>query len=366
MVESQGVIDGARQLLEKLPRVSLASLPTPLQECLRLERELGGPRIFVKRDDLTGLAFGGNKVRQHEFVLGAALADGADCFVQGASSQSNHSRQLAAAGAKLGIETFLLPKKDSHSFPVQGNYLVDHLLGARISPIGVTDSSVRAKNALTETLRSQGRHPYVTGMGADESLALAAVAYFDAGMELMSQMPEGIVPHAIYTASQGSTQGGLMLACEMLKLPTKVVGISPLGIDHEAHIPLPEIVRLIHRAAEIIGIDTAISEKDIELRFEFVGEGYGRPTPASIESIAHLGRAEAILLDPVYTGKAFSGLLADVRTGRYGDDDVVVFLHTGGLPALFAYAEELYESLSQAHEDSSEHEVHQREKTNKE
>jgi 1-aminocyclopropane-1-carboxylate deaminase/D-cysteine desulfhydrase-like pyridoxal-dependent ACC family enzyme len=348
MAETLKTVSEIRDLLKGLARVELASLPTPLNFCPRLSHHLDGPKIFIKRDDMTGLAFGGNKVRQHEYVLGAALAGGADCFVQGASSQSNHSRQLAAAGAKLGIETYLLPKQDLHSSPVQGNYLVDHILGAVIDPIEPSASTIRAKEDLVERLRTLGRKPYVTGMGAEESLALAAVAYVETVLEILEQVPAGTNVDAIYTASQGSTQGGLMLACELLGLPTKVVGISPLGPEHEAHIPTFGIVALIHRAAEILGVKTAITEADVEIRFDFVGKGYGQPSPAGLEAIALLGRTEAILLDPIYTGKAFAGLLADVRAGRFGRDEVVIYLHTGGLPALFAYAEPVYEAVVQA------------------
>ena len=328
-----------RERLNDLPRVSLAALPTPLDEATRLSAELDGPRLFIKRDDLTGLAFGGNKVRQHEYVLGAAVAQGADCLVQGSAAQSNHSRQLAAAGAKLGLETFLLPKLDAHSEPVQGNYLVDHLLGATILPIAAGDSTIAAKAALVEKLRAEGRTPYVTGMGADEALALAAVAYVGALFEMVEQLPQGLTLDAIYTASQGSTQAGLLIACELLGLPTRVVGISPLGPEHEAHIPLDDVVAMVHRAAGILGLTTEIGRDDIELRFDFVGEGYGIPSEAGLDAISLLGGFEGILLDPIYTGKAFAGLVSDIRAGRIRSDETVVFLHTGGLPALFAYAQ---------------------------
>lgn len=341
------VIAEVRERLAALPRVALAALPTPLDDCPRLTAELGGPRILVKRDDLTGLAFGGNKVRQHEYVLGDAIARGADCFVQGSAAQSNHSRQLAAAGAKLGIETFLLPKLDAHSSPVQGNYLVDHLVGASIEPIPASGSTIAAKQALVERLRAEGRTPYVTGMGEDEALALAAVAYVDALFEIVEQLPQGAGLDAVYTASQGSTQAGLLIACELLGMPTRIVGIAPLGPEHEAYIPKGDIVAMIHRAAEILGVSTRLGPDDIELRGEFVGEGYGRPSAAGLEAIGLMGRGEGILLDPVYTGKAVSGLVADVRAGRFRPDETVVFLHTGGLPALFAYAQPVLDGLAE-------------------
>lgn len=335
-----------RTRLSTLPRVRLANLPTALDECPRLSTALGGPSILIKREDLTGLAFGGNKVRQHEYVLGAAIERGADCLVQGSAAQSNHSRQLAAAGAKLGLDTYLLPKQDEYSSPIQGNYLVDHVLGATIRPIGTNDSTIAAKQKLVEELRAAGRKPYVTGMGATESLVLATVSYVDALFEIVEQMPEGRIPDAIYTASQGSTQGGILLACEILNLPTKVIGIAPMRADHEARIPLPDIVTMIHSAAERIGIESHITADDIELREEFVGQQYGVPSAASIDAIAQLGKFEGILLDPVYSGKAFSGLLADAAAGRFEAGSSVVFVHTGGLPALFAHAETVIDGIS--------------------
>lgn len=335
-----------REILRTLPRVRLAELPTPLNYCQRLSVELGGPQIYVKRDDLTGLAFGGNKVRQHEYVLGAALAQGADCLVQGAAAQSNHSRQLAAAGARLGLETYLLPKLDVHSRPVQGNFLVDHLLGATILPIQAGESSIQAKAALVERLRAQGRHPYVTGMGSREALSLSAVAYVEGLFEIVEQLPPGARLSAIYTASQGSTQVGLMIACELLGLETRVVGIAPLGVDHEAFIPIDDIVAMGQAVADTLGITTNLTADTVEMRLEFVGEGYGIPTESGLDAVALLGSLEGILLDPVYTGKAFSGLVSDVRQGRFDADDAVVFLHTGGLPALFVHAETVLAHLN--------------------
>ena len=347
-------IEQTRRALRTRPRVRLAELPTPLSDCPRLSAELGGPQIFIKRDDLTGLAFGGNKVRQHEYVLGAAIAQGADCLVQGAAAQSNHSRQLAAAGARLGLKTYLLPKWDARSHPVQGNLLVDHVLGAEIAPIGSGDSSIRAKNALVERLRAEGRHPYVTGMGSDEALALAALAYVEALFEIVEQLPAGTSPAAIYTASQGSTQVGLLIAREILGLDTEIVGVSPMGAEHEAALPIHDIVTMAHSVADMLGVSTALSADDIELRGEFVGDGYGIPTAAGLDALALVGASEGILLDPVYTAKAFSGLVHDIRNSRFGSDDTVIFLHTGGLPALFAYAEPVL-----AHLDSNGSITHQ-------
>lgn len=339
-------VAAVRSKLAELPRVRLASLPTPLDDCPRLSHELGGPRILVKRDDLTGLAFGGNKVRQHEYILGSALAEGADCFVQGAASQSNHSRQLAAAGARLGYETFLLPKLDVHSAPMQGNYLIDYILGATISPIRADASSIVEKDALAYQLRMEGRKPYITGMGAPAALSLAALAYVDAMCEIVEQSEDyGLEVGAIYTTSQGSTQAGLLLAAEILGLNTRVIGISPMDSSHEGSVAAGAIAAMARDAGQRIGFKSHVAQEDVELRFDFVGTAYGEPSVGSIRAIDLLGRTEGIILDPVYSGKGCSGLIHDVETGRFGNDEVVVFIHTGGLPALFAHAAAVVEGL---------------------
>lgn len=339
-------IEEVRSALSVLPRVSLAALPTPLDACRRVTAELGGQKLYIKRDDLTGLAFGGNKVRQHEYVLGDALDQGADCFVQGSASQSNHSRQLAAAGAKLGVETFLLPKSDAMSSPIQGNYLIDHVLGAHIIPIEPGQSTVEAKAALVEQLRTDGRRPYVTGMGAERALILAAVAYVGAVLEIIEELPPGPGLDYLYTASQGSTQAGLLLGCELLGLTgTKVVGIAPMTSRHEAYIHPAGVLEMVHSAAGMLGFESQLTAADIHLDESYVGDNYGVPSASGLEAIAFLGRTEGILLDPVYSGKAFAGLLDHLRTGVIPDSATVVFLHTGGLPALFAYHEVVAQAM---------------------
>jgi 1-aminocyclopropane-1-carboxylate deaminase/D-cysteine desulfhydrase-like pyridoxal-dependent ACC family enzyme len=346
MVGYETLIAAVRDAVARLPRVRLAHLPTPLDDCPRISAELAGPAIMVKREDCTGLAFGGNKVRQHEYVLGAALQEGADCFVQGAAAQSNHSRQLAAAGAKLGIDTYLVPKKDAMSDPVQGNFLVDHILGAEIIPTDSDGSSVAAKQALVERLKAEGRHPYVTGMGADESLVLAAVAYVDALCEIVEQLPQGRTLDYIYTASQGSTQAGLLLGCELLGLRTSVVGVNPTPASHEAYLSPDQVLTMVHRAAEVLGVRSSLDVSGVEMIQDFVGDGYGKPTGTGLAAIRQLAAVEGILLDPVYTGKAFAALIAHARSGKLAAGETVVFLHTGGLPGIFAYQSALMEALT--------------------
>lgn len=330
-----------RARLDRLPRVPLAHLPTPLDACTRLEEELGGPSIHVKRDDATGLALGGNKTRQLEYILGFALANGYDCVVQGSASQSNHSRQLAAAGAKLGLEVHLTPLQDARSSPVQGNYLLSHLYGAKLHPVPLGASVIEAKERVAEELRRQGRNPLIIGMGAHEPLVLAAVAYVGAFLEIIDQLGAAGPPDYLYTASQGSTQAGLLAAARMLGLDTRVVGINPMGPSHEAYSPPETIHRMALEAGGHLGFPLEIPITDVDNRTGFVGEGYGKVSAGGARALRLLAEREGILLDPVYSGKGFAGLLSAIEEHELNSGDSVVFVHTGGLPALFSYAQEV-------------------------
>ncbi len=331
-----------KKRLAAVPRVSLAHLPTPLDECRRLTESLGGARVWVKRDDCTGLAFGGNKSRQLEFTLGEAVHQGADVVIQGAASQSNHSRQLAAAAAKLGLEAHLVVKADARSTPIQGNLLVDHLMGAHIHMVPAETNMAQAKEGLAQRLRDAGRKPFVVGMGATRTLALAAVAYVNAFVEIVEQMlAAGGPPDRVYSTSQGGTQAGLYLGAKALGLPTRVVGINPMRPDHEAYEPPERIAELANIAAEILGLAERVQVDEVVNQCDYVGPGYGLPSDAGLEALQLLASREGILLDPVYSSKGFSGLVDHIRTGRIAPHERVVFLHTGGTPALFAYAEEL-------------------------
>jgi 1-aminocyclopropane-1-carboxylate deaminase/D-cysteine desulfhydrase-like pyridoxal-dependent ACC family enzyme len=331
-----------KELLATIPRASLAHLPTPLDHCANLTRALGGPRIWIKRDDCTGLAFGGNKTRQLEYVLGDALAHGADCVIQGAGAQSNHSRQLAAAAARLGIECYLTPRRDGYLSPPQGNLLVASLLATELRPVPAGATMRVAKAELADELRRAGKNPYVVGMGATRSLALAAVGYVGATVEIVEQLAaSGESPGCIYTTSQGGTQAGLQLGAALLGLDTDVVGINPMRADHEAYADPAGIAELYNIAAEILGVDVRATAEDITNLTDYVGPRYGVPSEPGLEAMRLLARHEGILLDPVYTAKGFSGFADHIRTGRIAGNRTAVFVHTGGLPAVFAYSEEV-------------------------
>ncbi len=322
-----------------VPRVSLAKLPTPLDEAPRLSAALGGPRIFIKREDLTGLALGGNKTRMLEFRMANALREGADCIINGAAVQSNDCRQTAAAGAKLGLKVYLVLKESrnrSDAAP-QGNFLLDKLLGAEVITIG-PDESVSQQQAmvdLAERLRSEGHRPYLSF----QDLHLWAVAYVDCFLEIHNQLAAiGVQAQYIYLTSGLMSQAGLMLGVRAIGAPLSVVGICP---SHHQTDTLERFASLAAEAGRFLALDVSFSAADVNNTDAYVGEAYGRPTQAGIEAIQLLAQTEAILLDPVYSSKGMSGLIDHIRHGRIGKDETVVFVHTGGSPALFAYNQEL-------------------------
>jgi L-cysteate sulfo-lyase len=328
-----------QRALDALPRARFAHLPTPLDRCRRLGAQLDGIDLYVKRDDATGMALGGNKTRQLEYVLGHVLAEGYDCVIQGAASQSNHARQLAAAGAKLGLEVHLAPWQDARSKPVQGNYLLSHLYGAVLHPLPPDSSSARAKADLAERLRAEGRRPYIVGMGAHEALVLAAVAYVHAFLEIVTQLGDVGPPDWVFTTSQGSTQAGLLVGAHWLGAATRVIGINPMGPEHEAYSPPSEIRRMALDAAALLGRSMEIHQAEIVNLTDYVGEAYGIPSAAGLAALGLAARSEGLLLDPVYTSKGFSGLVDHVERGLVRRGERVVFVHTGGIPGVFAYAD---------------------------
>jgi L-cysteate sulfo-lyase len=325
-----------RRRLAALPRVELAHLPTPLDRSPRAAAALNIGNLYVKREDCTGLAFGGNKVRQHEYVLGKAIANGSTCLIQGAASQSNHSRQIAAAGAKLGLRVILTPKKDHNFANVQGNFLIDQLLGCEILPIEPDASSREEKERLARVEIERGGVPYISGMGATDSLILGAVAAVEIIFEISDSLRKKRPPTWIFTASQGSTQAGLLLGCEILGWDTKVIGINPLDSSHEAFLTNVEIMEIMASAAKLIGYKKPIDPSRISNDVNYVGAKYGIPSPESIDAMKFLASNEGIILDPIYSGKAFAGLMDYAARSVIGSSDDVVFIHTGGLPGIFA------------------------------
>jgi len=332
--------DGLREAISKLPRVKLVYLPTPLEDCPRFSEALGGTHILIKRDELTGLAFGGNKSRKHEFIFGEAKKQGADCMIHGAASQSNYSRQLTAACAKMGMKAYLTPRRDERSKEVgiQGNLLLDVIMGADITLVGGGKSQREVQEEIAEKLCQEGHTPYIVG---HYDSILGTVAYTECGLEIAEQLAElGIEANYIAMASGSGTQAGVALAGQALGTGWKVIGFrpSPGGQDEAVS---ANIARLANEAAELLNLDITVEPEDVPNHSGYAGKAYGIITREGCEAIELLGRTEGILLEPIYVGKAMSGLIDYIRQGKIDQDGTVVFLHTGGTPAMFAYNREI-------------------------
>ena len=322
-----------RVRIESVPRVRLAHLPTPLEPLPRFSKALGGPAVYIKRDDCTGLAFGGNKTRHNEFLLADALEKGADMFVWGAGVQSNNCRQTVASCAKLGLDIHLVLGR-GHSDEIQGNLLLDHILGATYeivdAPVGPElDDLITAR---ANEFRSQGRTVY--NWDRDVVRGKAAVSYVLCMVELAEQLAsEGVTPAATYVCSAGSTGAGLALGKAALGVEGPLYNMLPI------HWPWDEpedMAGLANEAAALIDVPHRLTAEDIQVNDSCIGPGYGVPTAECMEAMALLARTEGILVESTYTGKALAGLIQDVRSGRYSSDQAIVFVHTGGTPALFA------------------------------
>lgn len=331
-----------RKKINSFPRVRIALLPTPLHEVPRFSEAIGGPRIFIKRDDLTGLAFGGNKTRMFEFLLAKAKEEGADTIVGGAGVQSNYSRQLAAACNRLGLEAHLVlrrirGRKDDN---IQGNLLLDLLAGASVHIISANEEEQRkAIYDLAAKLKKMGKRPFVVRMANDSDLTPDVVAYVDCFCEIVEQCDEmGVNPSHLYLSSYDSTQAGLELGRAALGSDIQIMGVAP-GVWKTK--PVDLITRYANQAAERLDLSCRFNVKDIYNTTDYVGKSYGIPTSTGIKMIKLMARTEGIFLEPVYTSKAMSGLYDHIQRGELTSEDIVIFLHTGGNPALFAYHEEL-------------------------
>ncbi|HTI82299.1 MAG TPA: D-cysteine desulfhydrase family protein [Acetobacteraceae bacterium] len=327
-------------LFEKLapfPRLGLAHLPTPLEPMKRLTQHLGGPRLWVKREDATGIAFGGNKLRKLDFVLHQAVSNGADTIVSGGVVQSNSQRQVASAAAKLGLACHLAVyhgrlRAPTPEYSTSGNAFLNRLFGAHLHDVPWTGDRNAAIRAIVEQLEAKGHKPYFVPYGV--SNALGAIAYATTIAEIESQAAaQGCHPVAIvHCTGSAGTQAGLVVGASIAMPNTRIVGID---IDAEPDRVHADVVRFAREASEIL--DIPLNEASVEVVAGHAGPAYGVPHAATIEAIRLAGRLEALVLDPVYSGKGLAGLIALIREGRWRKDDDVVFIHTGGAPALFAY-----------------------------
>jgi D-cysteine desulfhydrase family pyridoxal phosphate-dependent enzyme len=328
------------------PRFRLAALPTPVQELKNLRAALGGPqhcpRILMKRDDLTGLAFGGNKARKLEFLVGDALRQGATALITSGAAQSNHCRMTAAAARAAGMKAALILTKNEPHPTVQGNLFLDKLLGAEIhwidenpNPMLAVGEEEAAKFAeVTADLERRGERPYVIPIGG--SSPVGALGYVTGTLELVTQLfQNGESPSRLYFANGSrGTQAGLVLGAKMYSASYRPFGIAVSGGGQEK---IARAIRIATGAAELLGVPSRITEQDLINDEGYVGPGYGIVTPGCLEAVRTLACAEGILIDTTYTGKAMAGMIDHIRRGEVDPSDTVVFLHTGGAPALFAH-----------------------------
>jgi D-cysteine desulfhydrase len=330
--------------MTKRERFPLAHLPTPLEPMERLSDLVGGPELWIKRDDQTGLATGGNKTRKLEMLLADAVRQGADVVLTVGAPQSNHCRQTAAAAARAGLDSVLVLRGEA--LPREqwtGNLLIDLLLGARLWWSGELDP-LDALDAAAEAERAAGKRPYVIPYGG--SNAIGASAYALAFHELAAQVEQlpafAQFDRVLFASSSGGTQAGLVVGAKAVGYGGQVLGIS---VDKTGGHLRETVVDLLMPTAEFLGLDLSLDASDVHVNDAYTGPGYGILTEVERSTVQTVARLEGILLDPVYTGKAMAGLLALVRSGEISSREKVLFWHTGGMPALFAYAEGMLENL---------------------
>ena len=335
--------DEIRRRVAKLPRVPLALTPTPMQDAPRLAKELGIGRLLIKRDDLTGLAFGGNKTRNLEFRMAEAVEMGTEVFIAGLEAQSNSARQTTAAANILGMQTILVLRTD-RDWDWQGNPLVDRILGADVRWLETNDPAVMDQTLrdVAEEQRQLGKRPYVMNHAGAFALG-SALAYLLCTLEIVEQTAAlGVQPTHLYMTSGNKGHAGLILGRKLLGQTFRTVAISQRrGGDR-----VPGALAGARDAARSLGWDVPLSEDDVESHDQYVGVDYGVPSPEALAAMKLAARTEGLLLDPVYTGKAMAGLIDHARTGQLGPDDSVVFIHTGGLPAIFAFKDEILADLN--------------------
>ena len=323
-----------RGALARVPSIPFASQPTPVEPLPRLAARIGaGARLFVKRDDALTFGFGGNKVRKLAFVAARAQAEGADTLITAGGVQSNHARATAAAAAKLGMRAVLVVNGVAASTPT-ANALLDALLGADVVFVETREERAPRMREIAARLRADGRKPFEIPIGA--STPLGALGYVHAVAELVDQLPPQMpAPDVIvHATSSGGTQAGLVAGCRLLGLSTRIIGVSA---DDAAAAIAEQVRMIVGGVGELLDVAPLVSRgAAIEVDDRFVGDGYGRPTPASREAIDLAARTEALFLDPTYTAKAMAALIAYVRTERLTTEQTVVFWHTGGQVNLFA------------------------------
>ena len=322
------------------PRQRLAHLPTPFQRLDRLSEYLGGPEIWIKRDDCTGLSTGGNKTRKLEFLIAEALAEGADTVITQGATQSNHARQTAAAAAASGLKCHILLENRTGSeeseYLHNANVFLDGLHGASVARYPGGHDMVAELLVAAERLKKEGSRPYIIPGGG--SNPIGALGYVYCAFELMHDINNlGLCfDHLLHATGSAGTQAGLVAGMKLINsnLPVLGIGVRAAKEKQEAM-----VFELTQKTLELFGKPELVSPGDVVANSDYVGEGYGIPAKSTLEAVRLLAELEGILLDPVYSGKGMAGLIDLVRTGHFKDNQRIVFLHTGGSVALFGYTD---------------------------
>lgn len=326
----------------RFPRLHLAHLPTPLEKLERLTEALGGPEIWIKRDDCTGMSTGGNKTRKLEFLMAEAVTEKADMVMTQGAIQSNHARQTAAFAAKLGMECHLLLENRTGStdpnYTQNGNVLLDRLHGATHELRNSGLDMHAEMEAVAEQYRGKGKKVYVIPGGG--SNPTGALGYANCALELVNQANErGLkIDHLVHATGSAGTQAGLVTGIKAINAGIPVLGI---GVRAAKEAQENNVYQLSLATAKKLGCDGVVQREDVVANTDYVGEGYGLPAASTLEAIDMFAKLEAILLDPVYSGKGAAGLIDLIRKGHFRKDEKVVFLHTGGSAALFGYTADL-------------------------
>ena len=329
-------------LLSRFPRVSLAHLPTPLEYLPRLSKHLGGPDIYVKRDDCTGLGTGGNKTRKLEFLVADAIEKKADVIITQGAVQSNHARQTAAAACKVGMECELIFEKRvedaDDAYKHSGNVLLDRIFGANISEVDKGSDMNAAMEALAEELRGKGKTPYIVPGGG--SNVIGALGYIDCALEFMSQANRDglVIDHVVHATGSAGTQAGLIVG---LKATSSNIPLLGIGVNAPKDAQEEKVWKLAVETADYVGAPGCVQREDIVANCDYVGDGYGVPTESMNDAVMLLARLEGLLFDPVYSGKGLAGMIDLITTGYFAGAKSIVFIHTGGSAGLFGYSAQL-------------------------
>ena len=326
--------------LAKFPKVRLGHLPTPLEPMDRLSEILGGPRLWVKRDDCTGLSSGGNKTRKLEFLMADAQSKGADTIITQGATQSNHARQTTAAAAKLGMECHILLEdrtgSNDNNYILNGNVLLDRLHGASVSKrSGGTDMNLEMQD-FADTLTEKGKKPYIIPGGG--SNPIGALGYVNCARELTEQASEiGLkIDALVHATGSAGTQAGLVAGLAAIQSSIHLLGI---GVRAPKDKQEQMVFDLAQKTADYLDTGIEIERDKVRAICDYVCAGYGLPTDCMIKAVKLLAQSEGLLFDPVYSGKGLDGLIDQIKKGYFAGMDNVVFLHTGGSAALFGYQE---------------------------